>query len=131
LNLSITTFQGFLTTAGLHHGLLVDLCAGAWVDHAIRSAPQAFWPAHPDSTDKAAGGLRYGPSRLPACDQMDRAVLCRAGAGNHLSAGPDLIVSESASRKFKAVAVRSKMDGSMYILLEPSNQILDGQAGEG
>jgi hypothetical protein len=25
--MSITTFQGFLTTAGLHHGLLVDLCA--------------------------------------------------------------------------------------------------------
>lgn len=25
--MSITTFQGFLATAGLHHGLLVDLCA--------------------------------------------------------------------------------------------------------
>ena len=25
--MSITTFQGFLTTANLHHGLLVDLCA--------------------------------------------------------------------------------------------------------
>lgn len=25
--MSITTFQGFLTTAGLYHGLLVDLCA--------------------------------------------------------------------------------------------------------
>jgi hypothetical protein len=25
--MSITTFQGFLTTASLHHGLLVDLCA--------------------------------------------------------------------------------------------------------